>query len=205
MILKKLFSIFLPIIAALVACLPFNYIVGSKAALFSYSTMVIPALGSCYSLVYVIFYIFSKSLFSYKFSYLFFIHRLPLICATRALQSRNIKFFVGLPTLSMILFCMHPVGSQVVYYSWYWFIPMIIYAFVQDSIYSRALAASFVAHAVGSVIWLYTGNIPAETWTMLIPLVAVERLLIAIGMVAFVYVFRSIQSLVSSSEDKVVV
>ncbi|MDP3787832.1 MAG: hypothetical protein Q8Q60_00770 [Candidatus Chromulinivorax sp.] len=192
MIPKKVSSIISFFLATFVAFLPFNFIVGSKAALFSYSTMAIPALGSCYSLVYVILYIFTKGLFSFSVPYLFFLHRLPLLFAATALKMRDIRVYVIIPLIAIILFCMHPVGHQVFYYSWYWFIPMGIYFFTKDTMHSRALAASFVAHAVGSVVWLYTGNIPAEVWTALMPLVIVERLIIAAGMVGFVYVFKSI-------------
>lgn len=109
--------------------------------------------------------------------------------------------FIGLPLLAMMLFCAHPVGCQVFYYSWYWFIPMAVYIFAQDTLVSRALGASFIAHAVGSVVWLYTGNIPAQVWTALMPLVIVERLIIAAGMVGFVYLFTSINSF---CENKVI-
>ena len=201
MITKKIASIFSFCLATLVAFLPFNYIVGSKIALFSYSSMAIPALGFQYSLVYVILYFFTKGLFTFVSPFLFLLHRLPLFFATAALKKSDVRIFVGLPIAAMILFCIHPVGSQVFYYSWYWFIPMIIYFFVQDSLISRALAASFIAHAVGSVVWLYTGHISAEVWTALMPLVIVERLLIAVGMLGFIYLFRLIHSF---SESKVV-
>ncbi len=197
MIPKKVSSIISFFLATLVAFLPFNFIVGSKAALFSYSSMAIPALGCCYSLVYVILYIFTKGLFSYTVPYLFFLHRLPLFVAAIALKKRDLKTFVVIPLLAMIMFCMHPVGNQAFYYSWYWFIPMGIYFFVKDTIYSRALAASFVAHAIGSVVWLYTGTLPAETWMALVPLVIVERLIIAAGMIGFMYLFKSINSFLS--------
>ena len=191
---KKFHAIISFCLATAVAFLPFNYIVGSRAALFSYSSMAIQALGFQHSLLYVILYIFTKSLFSFSVLYLFILHRLPLVVATIALKTRTIQLFVVVPLCAMMLFCVHPIGTQAFYYSWYWFIPMIIYFFVQDTIYSRALAASFLAHAVGSVVWLYAGNIPAEIWIALIPLVAVERLIIAAGMVGFIYLFRSINS-----------
>jgi len=71
MITKKIISFCL---ATFVAFLPFNYIIGSKAALFSYSSMAIPALGYHYSLLYVVFYIFTKGLFSVSTPFLFLLH-----------------------------------------------------------------------------------------------------------------------------------
>ena len=194
MITKKITAIIALCTTMLIACVPFNFIVGSKFAWFSCVTFALPALGYQYSLLYVIFYIFTKALCLKKLSALFFLCRLPLVFSTLALQRRDIKISVGVPLIAIILFCMHPVGNQVFYYSWYWFIPMILYWFVQDSLCARAVSASFIAHAVGSVIWLYVGNISAQTWIALIPLVAVERLLIAAGMVACVYALRLISS-----------
>ena len=71
---------------------------------------------------------------------------------------------------------------------------MIIYGFIQDTLYSRALTSSFVAHAVGSVIWLYCGTVPVEAWTALMPIVAIERVLIAAGMIGCVYTFEAVSS-----------
>jgi len=71
---------------------------------------------------------------------------------------------------------------------------MFIYWFGKDTISARALIASFIAHAVGSVIWLYCGTIAPEIWTALMPLVIVERLLIAAGMVGFISLFNCIES-----------
>lgn len=190
---KKIASIISFCIATIVAFLPFNFIIGSKVACFSYATMAIPSLGYQYSLLYVIFYFLTKGLFSSLALLLFFLHRLPIYCATIALRYWDFKIAVLLPFFAMILFCIHPVGSQVFYYSWYWFIPMVIYWFGKDNIYGRALIASFVAHAVGSVVWLYCGTIAPELWTALMPVVIVERLIIAAGMIGFISLFNFIE------------
>lgn len=204
MIIKKIASIISFCVAALVTFLPFNFIVGSHAAFFSYATMAIPALGYEHSLFYVILYIFTKSLFSLSIPFVFFLRRLPLVVATLALQKKTFHFFVILPILAMMLFSIHPVGGQVFYYSWYWFIPIGCYFFVQDTMPSRALAASFIAHAIGSVIWLYLGQIPAHVWHGLIPLVIVERLIIAVGMIGYVYLFKAIHLWCESKLLKVI-
>lgn len=198
MITKKTASIISFCLATLVAFLPFNYILGSRFAYFSYSSMAVPALGSQYSLLYVILYFLTKSLFTFSFPILFIFRRLPLLFATIALKNKDIKTSFILPALAMILFCVHPVGGQAFYYSFYWVVPMIIYCIKQDSIYSRALSASFIAHAVGSIVWLYTGTISVEMWTALMPIVIVERLIFAAGMVGFTYLFKCIDSLVQS-------
>lgn len=192
MITKKIAATVSFCLATLVAFIPFNYIVGSKFAWFSCATFAIPALGSQSSLVYVIFYIFTKALCGYKLSFLFLLRKLPVVCAAIALRQRHVTTSVIVPLVAMMLFCIHPVGSQAFFYSWYWFIPMVLYWLAQDSLIARALSASFVAHATGSVVWLYAGAISAQTWQALIPLVAVERFLIAAGMIICVYALQII-------------
>jgi len=191
--IKKIFSQTIPLtIATLFCCLPFNFIIGSKVTWFSYSSMVIPALGYQSSLVYVILFVFTKGLLSSHSLLFAMTHRLPTLFSTLALQKSDWKTSILLPIIAMILFTIHPVGQQVFYYASYWFIPMMLYSFAQDSLYSRALSASFIAHAVGSVIWLYAGNITAQEWTALMPIVVIERLFIAAGMIAFITLFQTI-------------
>lgn len=191
--IKKIFFQTIPLtIATLFCCLPFNFIIGSKAAWFSYSGIVIPALGYQSSLLYVILFVFTKGLLSSSSLLFAMMHRLPTVCSTLALQKRDWKVSIVVPCIAVILFTIHPVGQQVFYYASYWFIPMILYSFAQDSLYSRALSASFIAHAVGSVIWLYAGNITAQEWTALMPIVMIERFFIAAGMIAFIHLFQKI-------------
>jgi len=193
MIDKKIAGIISFCLATLVALLPFNIIVGAKFAWFSFSSMVIPALGYHCSLLYVILYIFTKGLLLSSFSFLFFVRRVPLFFATIALRSRDVKVHVLLPILAMVIFCAHPIGFHAFYYSLYWFIPVAVYYWNIDSMYMRSISASFIAHAVGSVLFLYAGSLPASTWTALVPLVFVERLLIAGGMICGMHIFKNIE------------
>lgn len=186
------------LIATLLAFLPFNYIVGSKFAYFSCANIAIPSLGYQYSLLYVIFYFFTKTVCFSSFSLFAVLSRLPLFFATLALQYWDFRISICLPLSAMILFCIHPVGYQAFYYSWYWFIPMGIYCFGGNTIYNRAITASFIAHAVGSIIWLYMGRIVvAQVWTALIPVVIIERLYIALGMLGCVALFNFIDQYIA--------
>ena len=56
----------------------------------------------------------------------------------------------------MILFIAHPVGAAAAPYAFYWFIPIFIAMMRNRTLWHDALASTFTAHAVGSVIWLYT-------------------------------------------------
>ncbi len=94
--------------------------------------------------------------------------------------SRKSKWNTFIPMLAMFLFMIHPTGNQVWYYSLFWLIPIAGNAFY-DNLFVKSLGATFTAHAVGGVLWLYAFNLPAEVWVSLIPVVIVERLLFASG------------------------
>jgi hypothetical protein len=51
------------------------------------------------------------------------------------------------------------------------------------SLFLQSLASTFIAHAVGSVIWVYANPMTPQMWTGLIPVVFVERMVIAAGLV----------------------
>lgn len=88
---------------------------------------------------------------------------------------------VVLPLLCMIIFIAHPVGRQAWAYSLYWFIPMGLYFFPRKSLFAISLQSSFIAHAVGSIFWLFFLPMSPERWIALIPIVAVERLLFSLA------------------------
>ena len=89
----------------------------------------------------------------------------------------------GLPLTCMLFFWMHPVGFAAGAYAFYWLIPVVVHYLSRKNIFLEALGSTFVAHAVGSVIWLYAMPMTPGVWLALIPVVAIERLLFATGMV----------------------
>ncbi|MCR8487466.1 MAG: hypothetical protein NDP22_03525 [Crenarchaeota archaeon] len=107
------------------------------------------------------------------------------------------KYLIVTPAICIALFVRHPIGAQVWYFSLYWLIPIVV-AVVSGTIdyrlhdipkiYLYSLGATFIDHCVGSVMFLYTFNIPAIYWNMAIPLVIIERALFA-GGVTLLYLF----------------
>lgn len=87
-------------------------------------------------------------------------------------------------------FMAHPVGAQAWVYSVYWLIPVLLYVIRKKSLFLEALGSTFIAHAVGSVIWIYADPITPHAWLALIPVVFIERLIFASGIVV---VFHCIQ------------
>jgi len=89
----------------------------------------------------------------------------------------------AVPLACMALFMLHPIGSQAWYYSLYWLIPAIA-LLVPEHLFLRSLGATFTAHAIGGIIWLYFIPTTPAFWLALIPIVAFERFLFAAGISA---------------------
>jgi|GEM_PF-1053117 len=97
-----------------------------------------------------------------------------------------VKVFV--PLICFVLFIFHASVGNGWWYGLYWFVPVVFYftqlfGLLKKTVFVTALQSTFVAHAVGSIIWCYTIPMSPEKWLALIPLVFVERLVIASGMV----------------------
>lgn len=89
----------------------------------------------------------------------------------------------GIPLVCMALFMWHPVGWQAAPYSFYWLIPAFIVALPVRNRWLVALGSTLTAHAVGSVLWIWTHpGMLSSLWLGLIPVVAYERFMLATGM-----------------------
>ncbi len=107
----------------------------------------------------------------------------PLIGAAIYFGSRGPRMKIGSSALSLaaiLLFLIHPVGRQVWFYSLFWLIPTIA-SRAKDNLFFNALGATFTAHSIGGVLFLYALKVPAEIWIALVPVVIGERLLFALG------------------------
>lgn len=177
----------------------FSHIVGSHRLFFSAINCSGPLIGSYNGLGSFILLLLRKSLFkpkkilniAYTAGNGFFnplVYHIPTIIASGYWFSTNrfIRFF--LPLLCVILFIIHPIGCQAFYYSWFWFIPMAVHLFSFQVVFLEALGTTFLAHAIGSILTLYWSPMAAEYWMGLLPIVIVERLLMALGITVFYYV-----------------
>ncbi|MFH1254960.1 MAG: hypothetical protein V1667_00565 [bacterium] len=104
----------------------------------------------------------------------------PALFAVVYFSSKS-KTILFVPAVAIIAFNFHPIGRTVWFYSAYWLIPIACYFLRNRFILARSLGATFTAHAVGSTLWLYVFNLPAAVWISLIPIVAMERSLFAVG------------------------
>jgi len=104
------------------------------------------------------------------------------------------------PIACMALFWLHPVGAQAPLYALFWVIPVAA-RFTGNNLFLRSLGATFTAHAVGSIAFLYT--IPSEPalWTALIPVVLIERIVFASGIATSFIVVSTALEMLSAKVD----
>lgn len=133
--------------------------------------------------------------------FLIFLRRLGLPMAAASfyfgMMKSNIKarFLATLiPIVMIFAFILHPIGKEVWFFSMLWLIP-IIAAYLPNKkirVTSMALGATFVDHAIGSVLYLYTMNIPAEAWISAIPHAILERISFGLGILLSYFILRAL-------------
>jgi len=133
-------------------------------------------------------------LFGKAFDFIALFRLTPMIFAAvyfALYAGKKFNFTAVIPLLAMLAFVLHPVGQQVWFYSLYWLIPIIATVF-SKRLFFRSLGATFTAHAIGSVAFLYSIPTTPELWLALIPIVAVERILFASGISVSFIAFTTI-------------
>jgi len=118
----------------------------------------------------------------------------PMLLAVLYFAKKS-KWTLAIPAIAMIAFWLHPEGRGAWYYALYWLIPIIAYFWHDKFIFARALGTTFVAHSVGSVLFLYFFNLKAAVWIGLLPVVWKERGLMALGITATFIIFNFLLSL----------
>lgn len=180
------------------SCIKFSFILGSKRLFFSGVNIAGPLLGHYNGLSsFLLMVLRRKFLLNSALSNLgsFFVkgllnplvYYIPTIIASGYWFSSNMFVRLAIPLICMALFIVHPIGNEAFLYSLYWFIPMIIHFLPVQRVFTEALGTTFLAHAIGSVLMLYSMPMAAEYWLRLIPLVVIERLLFASGMTIVLY------------------
>lgn len=196
---KFLLTVFLLVLALFGSFLKLSPVLGQYKLSFSGINFLIPLLGY-----------FLKPLFL-PLTFVFFLLKkitlggaltlgIPTFMATLTISVLNKKnvddnykykvydflLRVVLPLFAIVLFILNPIGREAFLYSFYWFIPVVLFLVEtvgkKRSIFTNSLSSTFIAHAVGSLIWLYTIEMTSLYWNALIPLVAIERLVFSMGM-----------------------
>ncbi|MDD5040262.1 MAG: hypothetical protein PHY34_03880 [Patescibacteria group bacterium] len=178
--------------------IPFTNIIGSNLQ-FSLFDFFAPTIGACIASVWgaiavVCVKIVDAVVHNQQFDAATIIRLFPLALAALYFGIRKYRPLVALvPIICMALFIVHPQGRGAWFYSLYWLIPLAA-SFLPQSLTMRSLGATFTAHAVGSVAFLYAFNLPSEVWIALIPVVFLERALFTGGTVVSYLAFNSVVS-----------
>ena len=104
---------------------------------------------------------------------------LPAMLAAVYFGLKQKKTAVIFP-ICIALFLLNPIGRQAWMYAMIWLIPFVA-TFFKKRLILNSLGATFTAHAVGSVIFLYSFGLTPAIWVALIPVVFVERGLFTAG------------------------
>ena len=161
-------------------------IVGSRMAFFSGASIVMPLIGISglgTAAATTILGLLVRGFISGFNPFWLAVHHIPGFCGALywAKKSRLIRGII--PLLAIVCFILHPVGRSAYLYSLYWLIPICLQLRKKKSVFLDALGSTFTAHAVGSVLWLYGDPMTPAVWIALIPIVCVERIVCATGMV----------------------
>ena len=177
-----------------------SWIVGSNFSFFSIGNAVSPLVGIIgMPYVLIVFAIrFFARVMLYKTSYYVALYHLPTLCASYYWASKSRLLAIVVPLVCMMLFMLNPIGIQAAPYVLYWLIPIILGYMNSKSPIASAFISTFIAHAVGSVVWLYMVPMSADAWLALIPVVAVERFCFASLMIFVYYSGATIQQKIKS-------
>ena len=129
-------------------------------------------------------------IFHQKLDLLTAIRFLPMMLAAVYFGLKQKKTAIIFP-ICIALFLLNPIGRQAWMYSAIWLIPFIA-TFFNKRLILKSLGATFCAHAVGSVIFLYTFGLTPAIWIGLIPVVFIERGVFTLGIWTSCLVFYTV-------------
>lgn len=170
--------------------IPLTSLSGSFRHILSGINFVLPVAGGLFGISMVCSLVSSLWLLKTLFLSKALTFGIPSACAMLSWASNSnnstakiVHFLVNalLPAICMAVFMIHPASSAAWPYALYWLIPIAIWATrAATNSLLAALQSTFIAHAVGSVMWVFLVPMAPSQWLALIPVVAVERLGIAI-------------------------
>lgn len=184
-----------------------TFILGSRVAFFSFSQAIAPISGLLFDRKLNLFTFFSRIILSVFTGFnLFFIllYHIPTFCASVYLNSKSNLAKISIPFISIILFLSNPniikSNLAIKLYCLYFTVPIIITFLRTKSIFLNCLASTFVAHSVGTILWLYTHKFNELIYYKLISIVWAERLLFALIMTSAFYTIKLVNNLL---KDKI--
>lgn len=112
-------------------------------------------------------------IFKQNLDLLTIIRFLPAIMAAVYFGLKGKKVAIIFP-ICIILFLLNPIGRQAWLYPLIWLVPFAA-TFFRKRLILNSFGATFISHAIGSTIFLYTFGLTPQIWMSLIPVVFIER------------------------------
>jgi len=180
---KILFSIIFTILGLVAFQITVNKIVGSSQnfTLFEFLGPIGGMfLGPIFGAISVLLVrVLNIIFFHQQLDFLTVIRFLPMMLAAVYFGLKQKKTAIIFP-ICIALFLLNPIGRQAWMYSAIWLIPFVA-TFFKKKLILNSLGATFTAHAVGSVIFLYAFGLTPAIWIALIPVVFIERGVFTLG------------------------
>lgn len=179
--------------------IPFTRLLGSNVK-FTLFDFLAPTAGAFLGSVPGVISVFLMQVFNFlihgsKFDIGGIIRLFPTLFAV-AYFTKKRTFNIIVPVLAIIAFNLNPIGRSAWQYSMFWLIPIAAH-FFRKNLFVRSLGATFTAHAVGGVLWVWAFGLTQAMWLALIPQVIMERTLMAGGISVFYLVFTKILNFAS--------
>jgi len=199
---KILFSIIFTILGLVAFQITVNKIVGSSQnfTLFEFLGPIGGMfLGPIFGAISVLLVrVLNIIFFHQQLDFLTVIRFLPMMLAAVYFGLKQKKTAIIFP-ICIALFLLNPIGRQAWMYSAIWLIPFVA-TFFKKKLILNSLGATFTAHAVGSVIFLYAFGLTPAIWIALIPVVFIERGVFTLGIwtscLAFNFINFTIKSII---------
>ena len=189
--MSKRFVFFMQMVIGYLLCelsrfVTLNYLIGSKyllSGLAIMGPMTGVSTGSFVGLVVLFLRRLCMVVLTGRGGFTLLGYHIPLLFASAywLTPGKSIRVFV--PLACIVAFLCHPIGQQAPLYTLFWVLPLLAYFFFNTTIIGQAIGSSFVAHAVGSVLWIYSLPTTPAYWYALIPVVIVERCVCIASMV----------------------
>lgn len=191
---KILFSIIFTILCLLAFQISISHIIGSNQN-FTLFELLGPIggmfLGPLLGAISVFFVrVFNIVIFHQPLDFLTVVRFLPMMLAAVYFGLKSKKTAIIFP-ICIALFLLNPIGRQAWMYSLIWLVPFIA-SFGKKRLILNSLGATFTAHAVGSIIFLYSFGLTPAIWLSLIPIVFIERGIFTIGIWTSCLVFNTV-------------
>jgi hypothetical protein len=171
------------VLASLSKFFSFNFMVGSLHTFFSLVNVAGPLTYALGGYLGGLVFLVLNLAFSMKSAFLLTHTGLPNFLAGWYWYSDSKFLKLLVPIACMGLFWAKTFGTLAAPYALLWLIPIALTSFNVHNVFGKALGATFIAHCVGSVIWVYCVPMAVMSWFTLIPVALVERVSLALMMV----------------------